>query len=76
MPTSANVIEYTIKKDGEKVGKHYQNILCKPKWGHLLCYQPLAAHTITPWGYDEEEEYWEGEEQNLADFVEKLEKLK
>jgi hypothetical protein len=73
--TSANVTEYTIRDlSGKEVGSHYQSHLCKTHWGDLLKFQPLTNFTIQPWGYDEEEEYWEGDEVNLNDFVEKLKK--
>ena len=59
MTTSANVTEFTIFKDGEKVGTHRQHALCKSHWEELLKYEPISKHTIQAWGYDEEEEYWE-----------------
>lgn len=61
--TSANVIEYRIEKTGKNVGYFHKNILCKlPDYSDLLKYQPLNEHRITPFGYDEDEEYWEDEE--------------
>ena len=71
MTTSANVIEYRIEKDGEIVGYHRQNVLCKNRDEELLKFQPLSEHIITPFGYDEEEDYWEGEPRNLLDYMEK-----
>jgi hypothetical protein len=35
----------------------------------LLKYQPLNEHTIQAWGYDEEEEEWEDEPENLEEFL-------
>lgn len=68
--TSANSIEYDIMKDGEVVGHFRKNILCKfPEYSDLLKYLPLEDHTILPWGYDEEEDEWYDEEENLRDFL-------
>lgn len=69
--TSANVIEYTIFRDGKSVGSHRQNLMCKSNLSKLLDFQPLSEHTILAWGYDEEDEYWEDEdgEENLEDFL-------
>jgi len=69
MTTSANVIEYRIEKDGAAVGNHHYNIMCKSHFEELLKFQPLEEHTITPYGYDEEEDYWEDESENLNDFL-------
>jgi hypothetical protein len=75
--TSANVTEYTIRdKDGNKVGKHYQNCLCKTKWHELLKFTPLEDHTITAWGYDEDEELWEDEPVNLLTFLRNFREFK
>ncbi len=71
--TSANVTNYSIRDlSGKEVGKHSQHAYCKTKWGELLKFTPLNQHTITPWGYDEEEEYWERDTTNLQDFINKL----
>ena len=67
--TSTNVTQYRIEKDGKKVGNHYQHAYCKTKWHELLKFEPLEEHTITPYGEDEEECYWEREPQNLRDFL-------
>lgn len=67
--TSANVIEYRIEKDNKIVGNYRQNIMCKSHYEKLLKYQPLKDHSITPYGYDEEEDYWEGEKSNLYDYL-------
>lgn len=68
--TSANVIEYTIRDlNGNEVGKHKQHCLCKTHWEKLLVFTPFENFTIQSWGYDEEEEYWEGKVYNLRDFI-------
>lgn len=67
--TSANVTEFLIIKNGKSVGNHRQNWMCKTSWDKLLVYQPLKEHTILPYGYDEEEDLWEGDEENLYDFL-------
>jgi hypothetical protein len=70
--TSANVIEYSIlDKDGKEVGHHHQNIMCKTCNDGLEKFVPASDYTILPWGYDEEEEYWEGKPSNLADWLSK-----
>jgi hypothetical protein len=56
MSTSANVIEYRIEKDGVSVGHYRQHLMCKSHYEELLKYEPLKEHTITPWGYDDEDE--------------------
>jgi predicted glutamine amidotransferase len=71
--TSANITEYTIRNlGGVKIGEYSQHALCYTHWGDLLKFQPLEDYTIQPWGYDEEEEYWEGEETSLKVFIDKL----
>ncbi len=69
--TSANVIEYRIENiDGEYIGNFRKNVLCKlPDYADLLQYQPLNQHQITPYGYDEEEEYWEDSTVNLERYM-------
>jgi hypothetical protein len=70
MSTSANVIEYSIYKDGENVGNFRKHMLCRlPDYADLLKYQPLDQHTIQAWGYDEEDDEWEDEEVNLDTFL-------
>jgi hypothetical protein len=65
--TSANVIEYSIfNKDGDEVGRHRHNIMCRRDNDGLEKFKPASDFTILSWGYDEEEEYWEGEKQNLT----------
>lgn len=71
MSTSANVIEYDIEKNGKSVGNFRKNLLCRlPDYSDLLKYQPLSEHKITPYGYDEEDEYWENKPINLEKFLE------
>jgi len=69
--TSANVIEYRIEKDGKQVGSHRENMMCKTHYEELLVFEPLSEYTIIPYGYDEEEDYWEDEPVNLEDFMKK-----
>ena len=65
--TSANVTEYRILNSaGDVVGQHHY---CKTKWDELLEYHPLEDHKIQAFGYDEEEEYWESEVEDLYDFL-------
>lgn len=48
-------------------------MLCKlPDYADLLVYQPLSEHTITPFGYDEEDEYWEIDTVNLEVYLRKI----
>lgn len=71
--TSANVIEYRIEKNNEEVGHFRKNVMCRlPEYSDLLKYQPLNEHSITPYGYDEEEEYWEDETVNLEVYLKKM----
>lgn len=68
--TSANVTYYTIRDLQENdVGRHSQHCLCKTHWEKLLVFTPPENFTIQPWGYDDEEEYWEGRTHNLRDFI-------
>jgi hypothetical protein len=70
--TSSNTIEYTIFKDGEEVGRHRQNIMCKTCNDGLEKFQPAKEYTIQAWGYDEEEEMWESDKiENLEDWLKK-----
>jgi hypothetical protein len=70
MTTSANSIEYSIYKDDEQVGHFRVNIMCRfPDYAELLKYQPLSEHTIQAWGYDEEEDEWSDDPENLEDFL-------
>jgi len=73
MSTSANVIEYTIYKSEKSVGRFRKNVLCSyPDYAELLKYQPLDEHSILAWGYDEDEEEWEGEIQNLETYLKSI----
>jgi hypothetical protein len=68
--TSANVVEYTISKEYKAVGYFRKNIMClNPPYSELLKYQPLNEHMITAYGYDEEDDYWEEEPENLEKFM-------
>lgn len=73
MTTSANTIEYSIYKDNKNVGHFSVNVMCRfPDYAELLKYQPLSEYTIKAWGYDEEEDQWEDEPQNLEDFLRRM----
>jgi hypothetical protein len=68
--TSANVVEYRIfNHEGKTAGSHRQHLMCKEHWEDLLKFQPLDKHTIQAYGYDEEEEYWEGDIVSLDGFI-------
>jgi hypothetical protein len=67
--TSANVTNYTIKKDGEVVGEHSQHHMCHPNWHRLYKFVPFTQHTIQSHWLDEEEEYHEGKEMGLSEFI-------
>ena len=68
--TSANVIEYTIYKDKKPVGRFRKHLLCRfPDYAELLKYQPLSEYEIQAWGYDEEEDEWSDEPENLEEFL-------
>jgi hypothetical protein len=70
--TSANTINYNIyNKDGELVGSHSQNIMCSTCNDGLEKFQPAKDFTIESWGYDEEENEWIGDEQNLEIWLQK-----
>ena len=73
MTTSANSIEHAIYKREKNVGNFSKNIMCsKPDYAELLKYQPLKDHTIRVWGYDEEEDMWEDEPENLENFLKSM----
>lgn len=70
--TSSNVIEYSIFKGEEEVGRHRQNIMCKTCNDGLEKFQPAKDYTIQAWGYDCEEEIWEGDKrENLEEWLAK-----
>jgi len=73
MTTSANSIEYTISRNGKSVGSFSRNIMCsKPDPAELLKYHPLSEHSIQAWGYDEEEDDWYDEPENLEVYLKKM----
>lgn len=72
MSTSANVIEYRIEKNGISVGSYRQHLMCKSHYEDLLKYKPLKEHTITAWGYDEDDEEWEEKPVNLDVFLREM----
>ena len=59
--TSANTIEYTIRRDDCIAGWHRQNIMCSRNNDRLYQYKPASEYTIEAWGYDENEEEWESD---------------
>lgn len=70
--TSANTILYNIyNKQGEPVGSHSQNIMCKICNDVLEKFIPAKDFEIESYGYDEDEEMWKGDRVNLADWLEK-----
>ncbi len=72
MSTSANGIEYRIlNKDGKQVANYHENIMCKMHFDRYLVHTPHNEFTIQAWGYDEDEEYWEGKKENLETFLKK-----
>ena len=71
--TSANVIEYEIKDStGKRIAHHRQNIMCKTNISKLLLIPNPETCTIKPFGYDEEEEYWEGKKERLDKWLKKI----
>lgn len=67
--TSANVINYTIFKDGIEVGTHRQNIMCKRCNDSLLKFTTPSDFTILSHGLDEDDMEWFGDEVNLKDWL-------
>ena len=68
--TSANVVEYKKKKkNGNIVGTHRQNVMCKINNDKLKEFQPSNDFTIQAFGYDEDEDYWEGNITNLGKWL-------
>jgi len=68
--TSTNIIEYTIfDKEDKQVGTHRQNIMCSKCNDGLEKFQPAEEFTIQPWGYDEEDDEWEGDRYNLKEWL-------
>lgn len=74
--TSANVTSYRIEKDGVIVCEFSQHHYCKPVDVESLTkdFTPSDEYTITPYGYDEEEEYWEGQTRSLQSYLSKRKK--
>lgn len=77
MSTSANVTEFTIrlKSTGKQVGQHRQNWMCKTNWGKLLEFHPIENYSIQAYGYDEEDELWENDVEDLYDFLVRVGKI-
>lgn len=70
--TSANVIEYNIyNKDGEIVGHHRHNVMCMRCNDGLEKFTPPSDFEIESYGYDEEEEMWDGDKTNLETWLSK-----
>ena len=69
MPTSANVTEFRIEKEGRTVDTHRQHAMCKTHWEALLRFVPIEDFTITPYGMDEDYEEWEGATVSLKTFL-------
>ena len=67
--TSANEILYRIELNGEQIGSHRENVMCKFHFEKLVHFLSLNDCTITSHGYDEDEEYWEGESKLLIEFL-------
>ena len=68
--TSANVVIYIIRKNGERVSQHRVNVMCNPHWEDLhRKFQPSSEYTIQPTGLDEHEAPWEGDETSLYEFL-------
>lgn len=73
MSTSANVVEYRIEDAFGNVVKHLrQHLYCKMDWSPILEFSPASEYTITPYGYDEEDEYWEDEPRPLDEFIKRI----
>ena len=68
--TSANAIEYRIlDKNKKQIASYHENIMCKMHFDRYVIHTPHEDFSIQAYGYDEEEEYWEGEIQNLKIFL-------
>ena len=68
--TSANIIQYLIfDKNGVEVGNHRQNIMCRINNDVLEKFTPSSDYEILPYGYDENEDYWEGDKEKLSDWL-------
>jgi hypothetical protein len=70
--TSSNTVYYTIRDKNEvQVGSHSQNVMCLTCIDGLEKFTPAEDYTIQAWGYDEDEDDWEDEPQNLAEWLKK-----
>jgi hypothetical protein len=67
--TSANIVNFTIFRDGLIVGKHRQNLLCKSRKHELAKYQPAELYQIQAHGLDENEAPWTENVMNLQEFL-------
>ena len=71
--TSNWITYYTIYDlNDNAVGHHEQHALCKTHWGDLLQYTPPENFIISSYWYDEEDEFVDGEECSLKEFIDKL----
>ena len=60
---SNNTINYTIYKDGEPVGYHTQNVMCRRCNDGLMKFQPAKDYTIVYEGYEDHyDDYFDDEE--------------
>lgn len=68
--TSANVIYYTIRKNGKKVAEIRHNILCDmtPIFNKIKDFEPDSDFTIQASGFDCEEAEWEHAEIDLTEW--------
>ena len=68
--TSANTVHYTISdKRGVVAGEITWNFYCKTRWHEFTKFSPPEEFTVQAWGYDEEDDLWEDEPMNLAEFL-------
>ena len=69
MSTSANVMDYIIRRNGKEVGRYSQNLWCHYAHHQLLKYEPREEFTIQPLYYDEDEVLHEHKEVPLKEFL-------
>lgn len=69
MSTSANVTEYTIRRNNKIVGNHSQHHLCKYSHHELLAFTPPSDFTIQASWTDEDEVEYDCDEMPLNDFL-------
>ena len=70
--TSANVYYLDFNDpEGKLLHRHRQNIRCKEHydWDKILSLDPETT-TVKTWGYDEEEDYWDNDDDYYNDEVE------